>query len=501
MKKIFAILLTVIIISGCSSDVLDLANPNAITTQTYWKSESDVLSALAATYNRLVVPEMWSDRGTLIYNGRGDDFFIRNDMQPVYQASTFTNTPDNSEVTGLFREPYRLIFRANQIIQNIESVPDLSTEKKAAYTGESKFLRGLAYFVLVNNFGDVPLILTLPETKEDYFVKQSPQSEVWDHIKLDFKEASEALPVSHSAEFSGRATKGAALAFLGRACLYTKDWDGVIAALTPLTKAPYSYELMENFGDNFVKEKENNKESIFEVQYQDISGLGTGNLSAQMIAPAEVMGWFEAFPTNKLFDAFRKEKTVDGELDPRMYATLIWDYEGAMYYNRPFTDFKTPFPQYKAMFKKYQNYEQDGESVGSAGNAYNTDNNERIMRYDHVLMMLAEAHTMKNQLDEVSGANYYLKQIRKRANLDENKTVGYSQQQMMEEIYHQCMLEFVRESHRFYDLRRWGLLKREMVNSDKEGKEFYEEGKHDYFPIPQDEINTNPEIEQNPYWK
>ena len=499
MKKLFAILFSIGVLFGCSSDVLDLKNPNAITTQTFWQSENDVLSAITATYNRLISDAVGENRAMLIYNGRGDDFFIRNDMQGVYQSSTFTNTPDNGEVNNLFREPYRLIFRTNQIIENIETVPGLSSEKKAQYIGEAKFLRGLAYFILVSNFGDIPLILSIPKSKDDYFVKQSPQSEVWAQIKNDFKDASESLPLSYSAEYLGRATKGAALAYLGKSHLYTEDWDGVISTLTPLTTAPYTYGLMENFGDNFVKEMENNKESIFEIQFQDMSG-GYSNYCAQMVAPAEVMGWFEAFPTNKIFNAFQAEKTKDGELDPRMYATLVWDYEGAMYYNKPFSDFKTPFPQYTAMIKKYQNYNQDGESIGSAGNNYNSDNNERWMRYSHVLMMLAEAHTMKNQLDGSSGANYYLIQIRKRANLDENKTVAYNQQQMMEEIRHQCLLEFFRESHRFYDLRRWGLLKQELANSDKEGREFYEERKHDYFPIPQNEINANPEIEQNPFW-
>jgi hypothetical protein len=136
--------------------------------------------------------------------------------------------------------------------------------------------------------------------------------------------------------------------------------------------------------------------------------------------------------------------------------------------------------------------------VGSAGSTGYSDNNERIMRYDYVLLMLAEAHTMLEQLNE---ADACLKLIRKRAHLDENKTNGYNKEQMMAEIQHQCMLEFVREAQRFYDLRRWGILKQEIMNSDKEGKEFFVEGKHDYFPIPQDEINANPLIEQNPYWK
>ena len=146
MKKYFAILFSIGVLFGCSSDVLNLTNPNAITTQTFWQSENDVLSAITATYNRLISDAVGENRAMLIYNGRGDDFFIRNDMQGVYQSSTFTNTPDNGEVNNLFREPYRLIFRTNQIIENIETVPGLSSEKKAQYIGEAKFLRGLAYF-------------------------------------------------------------------------------------------------------------------------------------------------------------------------------------------------------------------------------------------------------------------------------------------------------------------------------------------------------------------
>jgi starch-binding outer membrane protein, SusD/RagB family len=62
------------------------------------------------------------------------------------------------------------------------------------------------------------------------------------------------------------------------------------------------------------------------------------------------------------------------------------------------------------------------------------------------------------------------------------------------------MLEFAREGQRFYDLRRWTILEKEIVESDKKGKKFFISGKHDYFPILQSEIDTNPLIEQNPYW-
>ncbi|MDR2867932.1 MAG: RagB/SusD family nutrient uptake outer membrane protein [Bacteroidales bacterium] len=499
MKKIVVIILLAGTLWGCNNDVLNLTDPNRITTQTFWQSENDVISAFAATYSVLLGRYIYGDISVLIYNGRGDDFFIRNDMQTVHQPSTFTNTPDNADIRNMFSAYYQMIFRANQLIENIPGVPGLSDSQKTAYIAEAKFLRGLAYYTLVTVFGEVPLITSTPISKDDYFVAKSPINEIWTQAKSDFKDASEGLGMSYSAPYLGRATNGAALAFLGQSCLYTEDWDGVISSLTPLTSAPYSYKLMDNFEDNFVQEIENNSESIFEIQFADIPGLGVAtHYTARMFAPAEVQGWFEAFPTNKLFEAFEKEKTVEGKIDARMYATLVWDYEGATFYNLPFSSFKSPFPQFKAMFRKYQNYNLNNEATGSTGGISNSDNNERVMRYDHVLMMLAEAHTMKNQLNE---ANVYLKQIRKRANLDENKTSGYNQTQMIEEIRHQRMLEFAREGQRFYDLKRWGILKQEILNSDKEGKEFYVEGKHDYFPIPQGEIDSNPAIEQNSHWK
>ena len=62
------------------------------------------------------------------------------------------------------------------------------------------------------------------------------------------------------------------------------------------------------------------------------------------------------------------------------------------------------------------------------------------------------------------------------------------------------MIEFAREGLRFYDLKRWGLLQQEVSNSDKIGKEFFVGNKHTYFPIPQSEIESNPQMIQNSNW-
>ncbi|SDG59829.1 RagB/SusD family nutrient uptake outer membrane protein [Chitinophaga filiformis] len=508
MNKIFFAIATTVVIAGCSSKELDLTNPNKITTETFWRNEADVQSAFAATYSlfKNVDGGYWGVRGVELSNGRGDDFFIRNDVSYLYQLSTFTNTPDNSAANNVFNISYRAIFRANQILANIDKVGGLDDTKKKQYIAEAKFLRGLNYYILAVNFGAVPLRITIPASTADYFIPVSPETEIWAQVIKDFTEAAAGLPVSYSAADLGRATKGAALGFLGKSYVYLKDWPNAEAALKQLTLAPFTYQLMPNYGDNFTVVNDNNIESLFEIQLADVGGTNPwagenanesiGVTTAQEFAPSEVSGWFEVSPTDKLFNEFQKEKTTAGELDPRMYATLMWDYPGATFYNKPFSAFSLQFG-YKSMFKKYQNYTKDNELTGSNGGSYTSSINEKALRYADVLLLLSEAVTMQGR---PADAYPYITQVRSRAQLPA-LIAGLDDTKMMAEIRHQRMLEFAREGQRFYDLKRWGLLQQELTNSDKVGKQFYVVNKHDYFPIPQDEINSNSKAEQNSYWK
>lgn len=497
-----------LVLAGCSKKNLEVTNPNRLTTETFWKTEADVQSAMAATYGLLknVDGGFWGVRGIELSNGRGDDFFIRNDVSYLYQLSTFTNTPDNAAATSVWNISYRAIFRANQIIGNIDKV-GLDDAKKKAYIAEAKFLRGLNYFILAINFGDVAIRSALPQTTEEYFIPKSPEADVWAQAVKDFTEAAADLPVSYPPAFRGRATKGAALGYLGKSYIYMKDWAKAESTLKQLTTAPFAYQLMTEYADNFVATKENNAESVFEIQLSDVGGTNPwagenaneslGVTTAQEFAPAEVAGWFEVSPTDKLFNEFQVEKTVANDFDPRMYATLIWNYPNATFYNKPFSAFALSFG-FKSMFKKYQNYTQNNELSGSSGAAnYTSSNNERALRYADVLLLLAEALTMQQKVTE---AYPYVDQIRSRAKLAALVT-GFSQTQMMAEIRHQRMLEFAREGQRFYDLKRWNLLQQEIANSDKVGKQFFVTGKHDYFPIPQSELNANPSMVQNAKWK
>ncbi|WP_335965736.1 RagB/SusD family nutrient uptake outer membrane protein [Galbibacter sp. PAP.153] len=504
MKKYIYILLIVSTFISCD-DELEQTNPNVVTQENFWKTGDDVLSGLAATYKmfRHIDNGYWGVRGVELTNGRGDDFFIRNDVKALYELSTFSNTPSTGTPTSIFTGCYTGIFRANQIIDNIGTV-EVSDADKEKFVAEAKFLRALNYFHLVINYGAVPIFTSVPQTREEYFIQQSPESEVWVQIENDFKEAAANLPVTYPSQWVGRATKGAAIGYLGKVYLYQQKWEDAVTQFSTLTtptgmpKAPYNYDLLADFQENFLPGNDNNIESLFEIQNQNVGGTepwagenaneSQGVTTAQEFAPTEVGGWFEAHPTEKIFQEFQEEKTTDGDFDPRMYASLIWDYPGATFYNIPYAEFSSPFG-YSAKIKKYQNWFDDNEGI------WISEINEKALRFADVLLMYAEALTMQGRSAE---AVPLVNRIRERASLSAIAALG--QTEMMEEIRHQRMIEFFREGLRFYDLKRWGLIEQEINNSDKVGKEFLVLPKHAYFPIPQSEMNTNPNIDQNPDW-
>lgn len=499
IKIHLSFLLIAISLFGCT-EKLDLDNPNSQTDASFWQSQDDILSGLAATYKVLkdVNTGYFGTRGVELSNGRGDDFFIRNDVQALYQLSTFTNNPTTATPSSIYQGAFTGIFRANQVIENTSDA-EVEEQLKQEFIAEAKFLRALNYFYLVINFGSVPLITSIPESREDYFVAPSSTDEIWASIIADLIEAKSVLPISYPDQYVGRATSGAAIGQLGKVYLYMERWEEAASELDLLTQAPYTYELLTNYEENFMAEHDNNRESLFEIQMQNVGGPNPwagenanesqGTTVAQEFAPAEVAGWFEAFPTNKVFEAFQQERTIDDDFDPRMYASLVWNYPGAMYYNRPFSSFSLQFG-FHSMIRKYQNWRQNDEGI------FISEINEKVLRFADVLLMRAEALINMQRLDE---AYPLINRIRARAHLSP-LSPGLSATQMKEEVIHQRMIEFFREGLRFYDLKRWGLLEQEIRNSDKEGRQFLTLPRHEYFPIPQDELNTNPNMVQNPNW-
>lgn len=505
-KKNIAILFLSIILIGltsCESN-LDLSDPNRVTDSNFWKTEAQFKSAMTGVYPLLknATNGYYGRTGVRLRNTRGDEFIWRSNTPDIYTLHIFTNANTNGVVQNLFYSCYAGIYRTSVILEKIESA-SLATDFTSEIKGQCYFLRGLFYFILANEFGDVPIRQTPSQDPNTFPIEKSSQADVYSQSISDFKQASDLLPVVTDAY---RPSKGAALAFIGKAYIYIANWAKAKETLEPLTKSPYTYALVNDFEWNFDEEHENNAESIFEIPFVNLGGTnvfsdGESTSSSQAApigidyAAAAVGGWFNTTVQPAALDTLLKEKDKDGNVDYRTRMTVAWNYPGCVYYMKPFQEVFSGANSAEGnsiWLLKYQNWKTRTFEDASARSYIN----DRAFRYANVIMFLAEA---ENELGNSSAAIGYINQIRMRANL--TPYVGAtSKGAIKNEIIHQRYVEFFKEGERFYDLRRWGLLEEAIKKADPiRGANIQK--KHEYLPIPAKELQTNSLCKQNPLWE
>lgn len=526
------------------ADFLDKKNPNAPTEGTFWLDPDNLDNAMCTIYSPIrnqTYGYYGSHTGYLNLTSRGDDvFLIPNEDNDAKFFAAFTNTPTTD--AGFWGDFYKGIQRANTFLENIDMIADnlVSQDKKNVYKAEASCMRAMYYFLLVSNYGPVPLHLSVVRNPEDTYIASSPEAEVWAQIEKDLIFAASYLPVARDNKEIGRATKGMALAYLGKAYVYQKKYQDAKSILSQLLTSPFTYDLMEDPLDNFRNTTKFNKESVYEIAYNnDFGGGGTwgseeastcqGMTLPTYLGPEGTGAWFKMAPAPYAVEEFIKELRPigsDSKFDKRMYATFYFNQnelnDNRVYdnpYKMTFAElWETPMkgklsrdPQHSylmnpsmdgvrvlALGKKYTNF--FGENNDAMYTPSSRDNNLRVFRFAEVLLLHAEACAMTN---DMTGANADLKRIRERAGLAYIDFSTVSQQEVMDEIEHQNFLEFCMEGQRFFDLRRYHTaseIRQHFMDCGKVGGENFEE-KYFYYPISEGEMNNNPAIEQHPLWK
>jgi tetratricopeptide (TPR) repeat protein len=388
----------------------------------------------------------------------------------------------NVELRNVFRWNYTGLTRANYILENKDNI---DFPGKAHIMAEAKFLRAYYYFELVKYFGDVPLIIDKRIGIEEALqIARSPKTEVYAQIEKDLKDASEVLnPVASQ---KGRATKGAALSFLGKVYLYQNKFTEAAATFDEVI-ATGSYSLIPNYNDLFSVANENNSETVFDVEYTGLEGGSYGCLIClegnaavgfqgirQYNGPVYGDGNSYNLPTQDLYDAF-------SSIDPRRNATVL-DIDAfiAAQPNAASITYAIGAGGHTGYYNnKY--IKRQGE-IGLPDNDLTSPVNYRVMRYADVLLMAAEAHY---QLGNASTAQALVNQVRSRAGI-QGITVN-----SIDKIYRERRFELSGEGLRFFDLVRTGQA---ATNIDG-----FIAGKHELFPIPQVEIDlTGGNWSQNP---
>jgi tetratricopeptide (TPR) repeat protein len=401
---------------------------------------------------------------------------------------------------------YQGIYRANQVIAKVPNIAmDESLKKRVI--AEAKFLRGLFYFNLTLYFGRPAVILE--PSQPILRPANATTAEAWAQVAKDFTEAAADLLPTYTGNDLGRATRGAAYAMLGKTYLQQKKYQEAAAAFKNIIDGPGAiYNLMTNYADNFRIDKENNIESVFEIQHAQRDDENSDNdvdegarpnpgaSIAKFYAPGGGPGFQDGAARRWVVIEFRKEKTALGGRDPRVDATFLYDSTNVLGPNFSLIYGQTHTSRYgnggdsqKVWYRKLLNdHWRDFES-------FNSPNNYRMIRFADVLLMYAEA---LNGLGQTATAYQYVDRVRARAEMVALSVAkpGLSQIDFLNQLKHERIMELSGEGWRFADLARWGDLSPALAVRDPEFTNFVV-GKHELYPIPQGDIDLNPNLTQN----
>lgn len=486
-----------ILLAACKDDFLDQVPETGVTGASFFKTESDIKQAVNGAYRSLrdmglfsywVFGEMRSDNTTFQYNApqRGQE---NREFVDVFLVNS-----TNTLIQDYWRENYSGIARCNDVITYAPEIA-MADESRNQSIGEAKFLRAFHYFNLVRQFGGVPLRLNVTQAPGDAQSSgRASVEEVYQQIIADLSDAAEKLPPSYAASDKGRATKGAALAVLGKVYLTQKNYTEALAALRQVTSL--GYRILPNYATVFSPQNKNNDESVFEIQYlgsvpdlasnfiYQFAPFNSGSIVTgdQNTALSYNAGW--NIPTQNLIEAYesgdlRKDVSLrEGFTDPEL------GFVNVPYINK---------------------YNHGIVDIGS------TDDNFPVIRYADVILMISEC--LNEQGFAANGEAFnLLNEIRLRAGLQQ-KTAGNSnpalsvdsQEEFRNAVYQERRVELAFENHRWYDLVRSGKAvvvmtahgQEELPKQPIPANSYIVTENNLLLPIPQREVNLD-NLPQNP---
>ena len=488
-KLLLPAVLVLLSTNACQKDFLERKPLGDATYDTFFENAEQATYAVNAVYQQF---RQWDCISlpwiavTDIISDDADKGSTPTDALYLLEIDNFSFDATNSSFSGVWRGYYNAIARANLAILRIPDV-DMDETLKKRLIGESKFLRAYSYLLLVQWFGDVPII-TAPLGGDAYYNQErKPVQEVYAQIERDLLDAIDALPEKskYAAADLGRATKGAAKGILAKLYMVKKDFVNAEKYCLEIINSK-EYTLLNRYGDNFLPVGENSMESVFEINaaaLPPIDGVtGPGATPFNMIQGVRGipnLGWGFNRPSDNLVSSYENG-------DPRREATVI-------YVNEVLPDGTTQVQDNPEIVN--ERYNQKAWVPAHTGLQDNGPGNIRILRYADILLLAAEA---LNENGKSADALIYLNQVRKRARGTNNfilpDVTVTDQSQLRDRIYKERRVELAMEQQRWFDLLRWGRAEQVM---QAVGKNFVA-GKHDLLPIPQTEIDlTGGLIRQN----
>ena len=464
--KIYALLLlTAAVVMSCDED-LNLEPEQDLSTNAAFEDENTTRASLAGVYSRVQDLHVWGSQPQVINEYMADNVRFVGSFPTLQDINNYITLADNLTIRSIWRDHYRVVLAANAVIEFTPNVDVAGFEdgEKAQIIAEATALRALAYFNLVNLFAQpytldggaslgVPLVLR-PNIllDEATFPSRSTVAEVYTQIESDLNAIIDDLP--SGAGNPGFVSKGAIYAFLSRVHLYKGEWDD--AATQASNALAEGHEIATDY--SFFNTS--NLENIFVISNSAIDNGRTGAGGwASYYQPGSLGGRGDAPFSDDLLAAYE-----EGDLRFENLSAEGEDASGIV------SVFTLKFPD-----------------------AINNSDDSPVFRATEMYLNRAEGLVAsKDEID--SEAISLINELRVRAGLSEYTAGDFaSAEELLEAIRTERRKELAFEGHRRPDLLRIGQpLRADQPDITSPGAEKV------ILPIPQQEIDVNPSLDQNP---
>ena len=490
-------------------------------------------SAVRATYSSL--RDFYGRESAMTMTVFGTDTYTMGSDGSFKYVNQYTPQFDSRTpfIADIWNSLYVGINTANAVIAQAPNVAGLDEAVKKRRVAEVKFLRAHHYFVLVQLFGAVPLVLE-QSTVANKVATRAPEGQVYAAIVADLLAALPDLAAPTSDY--GRATKGAAEHLLAR--VYLTKATSAAAAPDDYTKAAaaaqnviknYTYRLLPDFASVFAQGAgEVNDEVIFATQYtSDPTTNGVGNethlyfgmeydVQAGMKRDIFYGRPFKRFrPTNYTLNTVFADRANDSRYqksfrsvylsnNPGTFTNLFDNSKTSLTFKAGDTAIVLPGVELTMAQRARKPYQVLVPSLYRP-NLYPTlvkflDPLRPDLTYtngsrDFLMFRLAETQLIAAEallkMGKPAEALPFVNAVRRRAAFPGREAAMQitAAQLTMEFIMEERERELLGEMFRWFDLKRWGVLIERVKLYNPDAAANIKAGKHELRPIPQDQID------------
>jgi hypothetical protein len=532
---IYKLIVMVLFLTSCTD--LNEVIYSEITETSFVFTENDTYKAIGAVYTPIrgiggvlqyaAAQEVTSDEVVMPYNPVGG----WNDGGVYRTMHLHTWTTEDSYINNMWNQFYSGILNCNRIISQLESgiLPVPEKKKKKALIAEMKSARAFYYWLLIDNYGDIPMVAP----GETILPSITPRAAVYDSIVNDLNQSIPNLIDLNNKTMYGRFNKWGAKTLLANIYLNAKEYSGKTKWNECLQQcneviASGAYSLEPRFTDIFKTKNESSPEIIFSIPYDNINGTGWSLHLAMLHSALKAKYLMEATPSGSgAIKAIPQFINMYDKLDQRLNDTYLIGLQFAYDGVTPCVGFQDQKGKQLNFINSLPNGIQVGEAEGyrigkfeiEIGAKANLSNDFPFFRYAQVLMMKAECLLRDGKADEAAAIvtqvrqrsfkNNPTKAIKTGLELKSNSKYqyGYVDKYVITEpgnsdvvefggFLDELGFEFTFELQRRRDLIRFDVFTKKSWLSHKPNGVFRK-----VFPIPKKAIDTNVNLKQNPAYK